>query len=104
MPSPRQGMESHHGIMSRWVQEHFRNYDPDRAPAVLMNRERHNATRRVFNEWRNARGGRIDWSAVSEIEIRQLSERMFDAAEVPLEIRAEYYRQLEEYLKTLERK
>ncbi len=35
MPSPRAGMESHHGAMSRWMEEHYPDYSPDKAPAVL---------------------------------------------------------------------
>ena len=38
-PSPRGGNESHHGIMSRWMEENFSNYNPDKAPAVLMDLE-----------------------------------------------------------------
>ena len=83
------------------MKEHFPKYNPDNAPAVLMDIERHNATRRIFNNWRDERGGKVDWSKVSEDEILELSERMFDAAEVPADIRAEYYKQFKEFLKTL---
>jgi len=101
MPSPRMGTESHHGVMSRWMKEHFPKYNPEKAPAVLMDIERHNATRRIFNNWRDELGGKVNWGKVSEADIRKLSERMFDAAEVPAAIRAEYYKQFEEFLKTL---
>lgn len=69
-----------------------------------MDINNHNATRRAFNAWRNERGGKIDWSKVSEDDIRQLSERLFNAAEVPAEVRAEYYKQFEAFLKTLQKK
>jgi hypothetical protein len=36
-------------------------------------------------------GGTFDWARVSEQEIRELSEKMFDAANVPTKIRAEYW-------------
>jgi hypothetical protein len=83
------------------MKEHFPKYNPEKAPAVLMDIERHNATRRIFNNWRDELGGKVNWGKVSEADIRKLSERMFDAAEVPAAIRAEYYKQFEEFLKTL---
>lgn len=83
------------------MKERFPRYSPDDAPAVLMNIDNHNATRRIFNEWRSVWGGKIDWSKVSPTEIQELSERMFDAADVPASVRAEYYKQLKTFLETL---
>ena len=55
----------------------------------------HDATRGVFNTWyaetRKAMGGKLDWTKVSEKEIRSLSEKMFDAAKVPEKMRKEYW-------------
>ncbi|WP_338075697.1 hypothetical protein [Chengkuizengella sediminis] len=39
-------------------------------------------------------GGRIDWINITPQEIRSLSERMFDAANVPKSSRQDYYRAL----------
>jgi len=36
-------------------------------------------------------GGKLDWTKVSEKEIRSLSEKMFDAAKVPEKMRKEYW-------------
>ena len=69
MPTPRGGAESHYGILSRWMKEHYPKYNPNDAPAVLMGIENHNATRRVFNEWRTGLGGKVDWSKVSMTEM-----------------------------------
>jgi RHS repeat-associated protein len=105
MPSPRGGAESHHGVMSRWMEENFTNYDPSKAPAVLMDAESHNATRGAYNTWRaemrRGMGGTFDWSKVTKADMRALSDRMFDAARVPRSVRAEYYAQFENYLSTL---
>jgi hypothetical protein len=46
-------------------------------------------------------GGTFDWSKVSESEIKNLSEEMFDAAEVPKDIRQEFWKQFEQYKATL---
>lgn len=95
-------MESHHGVMSKWMQTHVPGYDADRAPTVLMPREAHNATRGAFNTWRaemrSRMGGTFDWSKVSQAEARNLAERLFDAAKVPVGVRQEYWRQFESFL------
>ncbi len=95
MPSPRPGMESHHGVMSRWMEEHFPKYDADKAPAVLMPTQAHNATRGVYNRWRagmrQKMGGTFEWSKVSEPEIRELGQQMFDASGTPKGIQSGYW-------------
>jgi hypothetical protein len=106
MPRPRPtGTEAHHGIVSKWMEKHFPKYQPGEAPSVLMPRETHHATRDVFNRWRAAMtermGGRFDWAKVSEAEIRDLSEMMFDSAEVPRSVRQQFWEQFDRYLVTL---
>ncbi len=105
MPIPRAGRNSHHGVMSAWVGSHFSRYDPDLAPAVLMPRANHEATFGVYNTWRaamrQAMGGTFKWERVSEAQMRALSERMFDAATVPLHIRQQYWSEFERMLAAL---
>jgi hypothetical protein len=106
MPRPRPtGTEAHHGIVSKWMEKHFPKYQPGEAPSVLMPRETHHATRDVFNRWRAAMtermGGKFDWAKVSEAEIRNLSEMMFDSAEVPRTVRQQFWEQFDRYLATL---
>lgn len=36
-------------------------------------------------------GGTFDWGKVSEADMRALSENMFDAAEVPSQMRTDYW-------------
>jgi RHS repeat-associated protein len=54
MPNPRpEDLQSHHGIVSVWMQANFEKYDALEAPAILMPREpNHTATFGVFNRWR----------------------------------------------------
>jgi hypothetical protein len=81
------------------------DYVADQAPAVLMrNDPYHNATRGLFNRWRSEIAGRqgvrvrdIDWKSVSPGEAWRLAEEQFDAAQVPKAVRAEYWRQFNEY-------
>ena len=105
MPSPRLGEQSHHGAMSAWMEPHYRKYNPDNAPAVLMPEANHRATFGVYNKWRaemkRAMGGTFDWSKVTEAQMRELSARMFKAANVPEEIRAEYWIEFQEMIDSL---
>jgi hypothetical protein len=97
MPSPRPGQHSHHGLLSAWMKKHYANYNPDKAPAVLMPEKMHIATFGVYNKWRakmaKAMGGKFDWAKVTETEMYELSEQMFDAAKAPASIRQEYWQE-----------
>jgi len=44
---------------------------------------------------------RFDWGKVSEVEIRKLSEEMFDVAKVPKSVRREFWKQFDQYMATL---
>jgi RHS repeat-associated protein len=107
MPSPRPGTESHHGLMSRWMRERYGLYDADRAPAVLMPTEAHNATRGVYNRWRaemrRKMGGTFEWSKVSEADMRTLGEKMFHASGTPQPIQQGYWQWFERMKGALER-
>ncbi|MCD8532303.1 MAG: hypothetical protein LRY66_13385, partial [Saccharospirillaceae bacterium] len=96
MPSPRPGQQSHHGVMSAWMKKHFSGYDANKAPAVLMPEANHRATFGVYNTWRaemrKNMSGTFDWSKVSERQMRSLSENMFDAADIPLNTRQQYWK------------
>lgn len=86
---------SHHGVMSAWMRNNFRDYDANVAPTVYMSAEMHKKTWGVFNKWQaemeKKMGGVFDWTKVSEADMRALSEKMFDAAGVPAAIRTQYW-------------
>jgi hypothetical protein len=107
MPTPRAGFESHHGALSRWMQEHFPGYDPNKAPAVLMPGKAHDATRAVYNRWRastkSEMGGTFEWSKVSESQVRDLGEKMFQASKTPQEVQQRYWDWFERTKAALER-
>ena len=107
MPTPRAGIfESHHGVMSKWMDSMFgKAYVADDAPAVLMALDNHNVTRGAYNTWRAAQsaaqGGSFSWSRVTEAEIRDLGTHLFDAAKVPGYARTEYWNQFNDYFSQL---
>jgi len=93
-PTPRPtGTQSHHGTMSTWMRKHFAGYDANKAPAILMPTTNHQKTFGVYNTWRagmkKRMAGTFDWGKVSETDMRALSEKMFDAAEVPRKMRTD---------------
>ena len=101
------GSQSHHGVMSAWMRSQSSKYNPDLAPAILMSRKNHEKTFGAFNKWyaekSKAMGGKFDWKKVSESDIRTLSEKMFDAASVPANIRQEYWDWFERMKNALEK-
>jgi len=107
MPTPRLGMESHHGAMSRWMREHFVGYKEDAAPAVLMPKEAHNATRGVYNTWRahmrKQMGGKFEWRKISENQIRTLADKMFEVSKTPQIIQTEYWQWFNRMIEALEK-
>lgn len=99
MPTPRPGQNSHHGVMSAWMEKIHSGYDADKAPAILMPDTNHRATYSVYLTWRakmrRKLGGTFDWTRVTEADMRALSERMLDAAQVPASVRQEYWAEFE---------
>jgi hypothetical protein len=102
---PAEGEERHHAVLSQWMKKNVPGYDLKEAPVVRLPKEKHNATRGVLNRWRaemrRRMGGEFDWAKVTEKEIIDLSEAMFDAAGVPLSVRQAYYSQFRQYFTKL---
>ncbi len=84
--------------MDVWVKYNVPNYVSrgGNTPTVALSKEQHAATKAFYREWLYEKtgkkvGGKIDWQSVSPREIQELTERMFDAANVPKSARQEYY-------------
>jgi len=92
------GFEKHHGLMDIWASNNITNYSSKLAPTVVLTSGQHNATKSVFMKWKYEMFGdtraRVDWTTVTPNQMQDLTERMFDAAEVPQHVRREYYRAL----------
>jgi HNH/Endo VII superfamily toxin with a SHH signature len=106
---PRIGkFESHHGVMSKWMETIFGSkYLQKNAPAVLMEIDDHKATVSYFNTWaaakRRGQGlSRLDWSKITLEEVQELSNGMFKAANVPVEIIDEYWKQFSTLYRSLQ--
>ena len=90
--------------MAKTVPEYGGKY-PTGSPTIALSADAHAATKSVYRDWLREMtgkpvGGKVDWSTVSSKEMQQLSERMFDAAKVPIASRDAYYRALNQYLYT----
>ena len=107
MPTPRPGAHSHHGVISKWMETHFPNYDKNKAPAVLMSKALHLLTYGVYNKWlvemTRKMGGNFDWHKVTLEDMKAISEAMFDAAGVPQGIRNQYWTEFAKMLKALQK-
>ena len=87
-------IRSHHGIMSAWMEKQYKGYKASEAPTVQMPTRQHYNTTGVYNKWRaeiERRTGSFDWSKVTEADIRTLSEKMFNAGNVPKQVRQAYW-------------
>lgn len=86
------------------MEKHFPGYKAGEAPTVHMPTGQHYNTYGVYNKWRAGivnRAGSFDWSKVMEADMRALSEQMFDAANVPKQVREMYWRDFDRMLKAL---
>jgi RHS repeat-associated protein len=98
------GFQNHHGVLDRWAVENIPGYASRaaRSPTMRLSIPAHNATRTVFAEFRTELTGKpiapLDWKAISPRQIQNLSERMFDAANVSPLARADYYRAFHQYI------
>ncbi|CAF1834625.1 ribonuclease YeeF family protein [Bacillus subtilis] len=97
-------LENHHGVMDVWAKHNVPNYVSrgSNTPTVALTKEQHNATKKVYREWLFEKtgkkvGGKVNWKEVSPREIQELTEKMFDAANVPKEARQQYYNAFNQY-------
>ncbi|KXZ18946.1 T7SS effector LXG polymorphic toxin [Bacillus nakamurai] len=97
-------LENHHGVMDVWAKHNVPNYVSrgSNTPTVALTKEQHNATKKVYREWLFEKtgkkvGGKVNWKEVSPREIQELTEKMFDAANVPKEVRQQYYNAFNQY-------
>ncbi|MCY8513691.1 ribonuclease YeeF family protein [Bacillus atrophaeus] len=97
-------LENHHGVMDVWAKHNVPDYVSrgSNTPTVALTKEQHNATKKVYREWLYEKtgkkvGGKVNWKEVSPREIQELTEKMFDAANVPKEARQQYYNAFNQY-------
>jgi HNH/Endo VII superfamily toxin with a SHH signature/Pre-toxin TG len=98
-------LENHHGVLDVWAKHNIPNYVSRGAdtPTIALTKEQHDATKMVYREWLYEKTGKkvgrkVDWKSVSPQEVQQLTERMFDAANVPQSARRDYYRAFHQYI------
>ncbi|MDO8225307.1 ribonuclease YeeF family protein [Bacillus cabrialesii] len=97
-------LENHHGVMDVWAKHNVPNYVSrgSNTPTVALTKEQHNATKKIYREWLYEKtgkkvGGKVNLKEVSPREIQELTEKMFDAANVPKEARQQYYNAFNQY-------
>ena len=99
------GLENHHGVLDVWATNNIDGYKSraSKSTTIALTPEQHATTKLVYRDWLYERtgkkvGGKVDWTSVSPQEAQALSERMFDAANVPLSARNDYYREFNRYI------
>ena len=99
------GLENHHGVLDVWATNNIDGYKSraSKSTAIALTPDQHSATKSVYRDWLYERtgkkvGGKVDWTNVSPKEIQTLSEDMFNAANVPISARNNYYREFNSYI------
>jgi RHS repeat-associated protein len=92
----------HHGVMSAWVSQHVPGYDENQAPTIALSVASHRATVAEYNRWKSQNYPRtpVPWATMDRREALLLSVRLFNAANVPNQARATYYRAFKLYEST----
>ncbi len=99
-------LENHHGVLDIWMSKNVPSYGgkyPSKSPTIALSETNHAATKKVYRDWLEQKtgrrvGGKVDWTTVSSREMKDLTERMFDAANVPVASREAYYRALNQFI------
>ncbi len=104
------GLENHHGVLDVWATHNIDGYKSraSKSTTIALTNSQHDATKSVYRDWLFEKtgkrvGGKVDWKTVSAQEIQSLSERMFDAANVPMSARRNYYSEFNKYIYGLEK-
>ena len=89
------GFEKHHGILNEWAEHNIKGYTKKNAPTILLSKENHELTKKVYREWLKKNYGKPvgvspDWGSMTWEEAMKITEDMFDAAKVPKKTRDEY--------------
>jgi RHS repeat-associated protein len=99
------GLENHHGVLDIWSAKNIPGYISRASGSITMalSAANHSATKAVYREWLFERtgkyvGGVVNWQQVGPREIFNLSERMFNAANVPAYARQAYYSAFNRYI------
>ena len=102
------GLENHHGVLDVWATHNIDGYKSraSKSTTIALTSEQHAATKAVYRNWLYEKtgkkvGGKVDWTSMPPEEIQALSEAMFDAANVPMSARNDYYREFNKYIYSL---
>ena len=102
------GIENHHAVLDVWATNNIKGYKSraSKSTSIALTKEHHAMTKAVYRDWLFEKtgkkvGGKINWKNISLREIQSLSERMFDAANVPVSARKKYYNEFNSYIYNL---
>ncbi|WP_317206049.1 RHS repeat-associated core domain-containing protein [Tenacibaculum maritimum] len=95
---------NHHNIMDAWAKNNIPGYVSRRSaqPTIQLTKDLHNAAHRAERSWMKETFGKVrgNWKNMSARQMQELSEVMFDAANVPKSARREFYKKFNEYIYT----
>ena len=98
------GLFNHHNVMDAWAKSNIpgyvsRAYDQ---PTVQLSKSLHDAAHATERAWMKKTFGKVrgNWKNMTARQMQDLSEKMFDAADVPKIARRSYYKSFNKYVYT----
>ncbi len=90
--------------MDAWAKHNIVGYQSRKfaQPTIQLTKELHDKAHEVERAWMKKNFGQVrnNWDKITSKQMQELSELMFDAAEVPLEVRKQYYKEFNKYIYT----
>ncbi|APU09457.1 hypothetical protein KLA_17007 [Cellulophaga geojensis KL-A] len=95
---------NHHNIMDAWAKNNIPGYVSRRSaqPTIQLTKDLHDAAHRAERKWMKDTFGKVrgNWKNMTARQMQELSEVMFDAANVPKSARKEFYKKYNKYIYT----
>jgi hypothetical protein len=93
---------NHHGVNDVWAKNNIPGY-PSRAvdnPTMALSVDGHKAAHRAGNDYLRETMGSVQGQAknLSPRQMQEMAERQFDAANVPMEARQNFYNEFNRYI------
>ena len=99
------GFANHHNIMDAWAKVNIKGYVSRQysGTTIRLTKELHTKAHQAERAWMKAKFGKVrgNWKNMTARDAQELSEVMFEAANVPLSARKEFYREFNKYIYNL---
>ncbi|WP_299432244.1 RHS repeat-associated core domain-containing protein [uncultured Aquimarina sp.] len=101
----QKGFANHHNVMDAWAKNNIPGYVSRQysGTTIRLSKVLHTKAHQAERAWMKATFGKVrgNWKNMSAKQMQELSEVMFDAAQVPLGSRRQFYKEFHKYIYSL---